>query len=158
MTQNIRKYNQEVKIEAVELEMRPKRVRIILTTDIGEITHKLKHIVEEISFSNALNMDIKETKEIPVTKENLNNVMPNIIREMANTLKKTKKPLNCHLTYSIFVSDSNEEAETEPKEYKFMYLGDVNNIYCKEIDGDDISKIEEQMKREEENKHRIKMD
>ena len=138
----VRHYNKELKLTKVGIRFKKNKTQAVLTTDKGEITHKLNHSVNEVVFNKDLNMSITETVEKPVTKENFKEVLPSIFLKLSEALKKEKE-LNLVISYSSMTI----VYEDAIGEYDFLDKGDVSTLYCKEIDGKDETKINSQIMR-----------
>lgn len=153
-TDRKRLFNQVVDITGIEIELKKDRCRVIFVTKEHEnITYKITRTVEKTSHNEELDIDITETIEEPITKANLGESLPTVVRLLADEIKKNKKA-KCHITYSeSTIEDNNGEEQT----YRYMFKTDVETIYCEKIHGDDNSNIEKQLEKEQNRKNRMSL-
>lgn len=140
-----------VKVEKVILEVTGKDTkqvqRIRLVTDLGDITHKPRQIVDEKTTSGAFEVQSSRVDLLDIDEFIVNNPM---LKKLAEDCKK--KPQEVTLTYAEI--GRLDEETGEPIYYKYMQRNQFESIYYGGFHGKDKSNIETQKERQKKYEER----
>lgn len=144
------RYNVPVQITNVSVELTRWYAKIIIETkQFGKISHKIKAFETSNTFNHIIGMPVQEILSLKITKENLNENIPQIFKSIAELLKQKGKPVNAQIVFHEMTALYNGEEQT----FRYMSNPQVNLIYVKEI-ASTHGNIERQLEMEKKNKEK----